>query len=514
VERALGTIGLSPTLGVLLAIVVIGVSLKCALVMYANKQVGFTVAHVATDLRLSFIRSLLSARWEYYLRQPVGALANSLATEAGRAAGAYLSGAKLIALIAQTTVYSIIALFISWQATVVALITGAVFVYLLNRFVRVSRRAGKKETRLLRSLLVRLADNMQSLKPLKAMARENLANVLLQADTTRLNRAAQRDIVSREALRALQEPMLAILAAAGLYVALVEFEMSFASVMLLAFLLLRVLMYLSRVQREYQGMAASESAYWQMLSAIEAARKESENPPAGTAPVLQHAIRFENVSFQYKDRWVLRNVTFSIPAGGITAFSGASGAGKTTLVDLVTALLRPQEGDIWIDDLPLQRVDWRAWRRMIGYVPQDTVLLHDTVTHNVTLGDPELTEADAESALRAAGIWDFVASQPDGLKTVVGERGGKLSGGQRQRIAIARALAHRPRVLILDEATNALDAQTEAAICRTLETLRGELTIIAISHQSPLVEVADRVYRVGDGAVELVSDRALQATPA
>jgi len=513
-ERALGAIGLTPSVGVILAIVVITVSLKCVLMMFANKQVGYTVAHVATDLRLSFIRSLLSARWEYYLRQPVGALANSLSNEAGAAASAYLSAATLISLVAQTTVYSVIAMFISWQATLVALTAGTVCVYLLNRFVRVSRRAATKERRLLRSLLVRLADSMQSLKPLKAMARENLANAMLQADTKRLNRAAQRDIVSRESLRALQEPMLTILAAAGLYVALVEFQMSFASVMLLAFLLLRVLMFLGRVQREYQDMVASAGAYWSMVAEIEAMQKESENPPAGAAPVLQRAIRFDNVSFQYNDRWILRNVTLTIPAGGITALAGASGAGKTTMVDLITVLLRPQEGEIWIDDLPLQRVDWRAWRRMIGYVPQDTLLLHDTVAHNVTLGDPELTEADAEEAMRAAGIWNFVADLPEGLKTIVGERGGKLSGGQRQRIAIARALAHKPRLLILDEATNALDAETEAAICRTLEKLRGELTIIAISHQSPLVEVADRVYRVGDGAVELVADRALQTTSA
>jgi len=512
VARVLGVVGLTPTVGVLLLIVVIGMTLKSVLVLVANRQVGYTVAHVATDLRLGFIRSLLSARWEFYLRQPVGALANSLATEATRGAESYLYGATVIALVVQAVVYSIVALLVSWQATLVALAAGTVFVYLLNRLVHMSRRAGAKQTRLLRSLLARLSDNLQSVKPLKAMARENLANALLEGDTTQLNRALQKEIVSKEALRALQEPMLAVLIAAGLYVALVQFGMSLASVMLLAFLLVRVLLYLSRMQREYQKMVTSESAYWALQSAIDGARKESENPPDGATPVLQHAIRFENVGFRYRDRWVLRNVALAIPAGGITAIVGASGAGKTTVVDLVTALLRPQEGEIWIDDLPLQRVDWRAWRRMIGYVPQDTVLLHDTVRNNVTLGDPELTEADAEAALRAAGIWDLVSGLPEGLDTVVGERGGKLSGGQRQRVALARALAHKPRVLILDEATSALDPETETAICRTLEGLRGELTIIAISHQSPLVDVADRVYRMGDGTASLVAD-ATRARP-
>jgi ATP-binding cassette subfamily C protein len=192
---------------------------------------------------------------------------------------------------------------------------------------------------------------------------------------------------------------------------------------------------------------------------------------------------------------------------------GPSGAGKTTVADLVAALVRPQEGEVSIDDLPLARVDWRAWRRMIGYVPQDTVLLHDTIANNVTLGDPELTRTDAEDALRAAGIWPHVCGLPEGIDTVVGERGGKLSGGQRQRVAIARALAHAPRLLILDEATSALDPETEAAICRTLEALRGKLTIIAISHQSPLVEVADRVYRIDGGAATLVRD-GVRALPA
>ncbi len=513
VVQALESIGLAPTTGVLLLIVVIGISIKSVLVLAANRQVGYTVAHVATDLRFGFIRSLLSARWEYYLRQPVGALANSLATEATRGAEAYFYGASVIALAIQAMVYFVVALLVSWQAALAALVAGTVFIFLLNRLVHTSRRAGANQTRLLRSLLARLSDNLQSVKPLKAMARENLANALLEGDTTQLNHALRKEIFSKEAMRALQEPMLAILIAGGLYVALVQFGMSLVSVMLLVFLLVRVMLYLGRMQREYQKMVTSESAYWALQSAIDGARSESENPPDGVTPVLRKTIRLQGVGFRYRDRWVLRNVELTIPAGGITALVGASGSGKTTVVDLVTALLRPQEGEVWIDDLPLQGVDWRAWRRMIGYVPQETLLLHDTVVNNVTLGDPELTEADAEAAMRAAGIWELVSGLHEGIHTVVGERGGKLSGGQRQRVAIARALAHKPRVLIFDEATSALDPETEAAICRTLEALRGELTIIAISHQSPLVDVADRVYRIGDGTATLLTDR-LQKSPA
>jgi ATP-binding cassette subfamily C protein len=285
VTRMLAALGLTPTVGVLLSIVVIGMVLKSVLVLAANKQVGYTVARVATDLRLNFIRSLLAARWEYYLRQPVGALANSLATEATRGAESYLYGATVIALGIQTIVYSIVAMLVSWQATVIALTAGVVFVFLLNRLVHMSRRAGAKQTRLLRSLLARLSDNLQSVKPLKAMARENLANTLLEGDTKQLNRALQKDVFSKEALRALQEPMLAILIASGLYVALVRFGMSLASVMLLAFLLVRVLLYMSRMQREYQRMVTSRAP-------TDAGRDRGcEERTSIRRPALAHAIR-------------------------------------------------------------------------------------------------------------------------------------------------------------------------------------------------------------------------------
>lgn len=143
---------------------------------------------------------------------------------------------------------------------------------------------------------------------------------------------------------------------------------------------------------------------------------------------------------------------------------------------------------------------------MIGYVPQETILLHDSVLHNVTLGDPVYSDKDAELALRAAGAWEFVAALPQGINTVVGERGGRLSGGQRQRVVVARALVHQPKLLILDEATSALDPASEASIAATIEKLRGQLTILAISHQKRLVESADRVYQLQDGQVLLVRD--------
>jgi ATP-binding cassette subfamily C protein len=178
---------------------------------------------------------------------------------------------------------------------------------------------------------------------------------------------------------------------------------------------------------------------------------------------------------------------------------------------LIVGLHRPSRGCVLIDDVPLDEIDLRAWRQRIGYVPQEMFLFHDTVYHNVALGDPSIDRSAVREALEAAGAWDFVAQLPGMLDAVLGERGSKLSGGQRQRIAIARALVHRPRLLVLDEVTTALDPDTEAGICATLRALRGRVTVLTISHQPAMVEAADLVYRLDGGRATLVTpDAALQ----
>jgi ATP-binding cassette, subfamily C, bacterial len=219
------------------------------------------------------------------------------------------------------------------------------------------------------------------------------------------------------------------------------------------------------------------------------------------------------VSFVYGENTVLNGVSVEIPARQLTCLLGESGAGKTTIADLVIGLVQPSEGRVLIDGQPLDSLDLASWRRSIGYVPQESLLLHDTVMHNVTLGASGLNENDVEQALRSAGAWDFVNRMPEGILSVVGERGARLSGGQRQRIMIARALAHHPKLLILDEATSALDPETEQAICAILSNLKNQITILAVSHQSALAEIADRVYRLAKGAVTETQSRPVAPEP-
>jgi ATP-binding cassette subfamily C protein len=195
-----------------------------------------------------------------------------------------------------------------------------------------------------------------------------------------------------------------------------------------------------------------------------------------------------------------------IPAGRIVAITGPSGAGKTTIADLIVGLHQPQEGSLLVDGVPLTELDLAAWRGSIGYVPQEMFLFHDTVYNNVALREPKISRGGVKAALVAAGAWGFVSELSEGLDTVLGERGSKLSGGQRQRIAIARALVHRPKLLVLDEITTALDPRTEAAICRTLHELRGRVTIRSISHQPAMTEIADHVYRLEGGRLYEVAE--------
>ena len=507
-EKALQDIGIEPTLDTILIIIVGGMFFKGLVLLLANRQVGYTVAHVATALRLDLIEALLASRWQYYLRQPVGSLANSVATEAYRAANGFEHSVNVLALAIQVLVYAIVALFISWEATLASLVIGLFLLIALNRLVTATRRAGTKQTHLLRDLLTYLSDVLGSVKSLKAMARDNVADAILHDQTQYLEKATRKEVMNRAALTALQEPILAALTASGLYIALVVWELSLPEVMLMVFLLTRILGLLNKTQRRHQQLAAQESAYWALRKAAEEARAAAERATGTLQPTLQQGITLHHVQFHYGSKTIFRDLNIEIPINTFTAVMGPSGAGKSTLLDLLCGLTEPQAGEIQIDGVSLHDINLRQWRHMIGYVSQDTILLHDTIMNNILVGEPSLTADDVERALRQAGAWDFVSKLPDGMQSVVGERGNLLSGGQRQRIAIARALAHNPSFLILDEPTSALDPESERTICETLQQLSKQLTIIAVSHQPAVINAADRVFMLSGGAAEPLSQAA------
>ncbi len=260
------------------------------------------------------------------------------------------------------------------------------------------------------------------------------------------------------------------------------------------------------MQKLFQSATIVESAYWSIHSLIEESEQEREVMHGTMRPTLTRGCAMRDVSFAFGSRPVLQDISIDIPARQITLVMGASGAGKTTLTDLLLGLYRPDEGQVLIDDVSLERIDLGVWRAMIGYVPQELILFHDTVLANVTLGDQSLSEEQARAALEAAGAWDFVSAMPEGILSHVGERGAMLSGGQRQRIALARALVHKPSLLILDEVTSALDPEAELAICRNIRELSRSLTILAITHRPAWVNIADRVFELNSDQFALIPD--------
>jgi ATP-binding cassette, subfamily B, bacterial MsbA len=217
---------------------------------------------------------------------------------------------------------------------------------------------------------------------------------------------------------------------------------------------------------------------------------------------FEQEIVFDHVSFQYgKEDLVLQDVSFRLPRGKVVALVGPSGAGKTTIADLLPRFHDPTEGQILMDGVPLTRLRRRSLRALMGIVSQDTVLLNDTVASNISYGCPGATRDQVEAAARAANAAGFIAALPNGYDTMLGERGTRLSGGQRQRIAIARALLRDPPILILDEATSALDTESERLVQQAIERLMQQRTVLVIAHRLATVRDADEIIVLDAGRV-------------
>jgi ABC-type multidrug transport system fused ATPase/permease subunit len=244
-------------------------------------------------------------------------------------------------------------------------------------------------------------------------------------------------------------------------------------------------------------------------STIETIHHDLELPIAVNSLIQNVNFQFENVvvdhlDFKYEqsEGLVLSNINLKINSGEAVGFVGQSGSGKSTLIDIMLGLLDPQSGSVSINGQSLEDVK-QSWQKTIGYIPQTIFLMDDSLRRNIAIGisDNEIDEVAIREALKSAQLEDFVASLPEDLDTVVGERGVRLSGGQRQRIGIARALYHRPSVLVLDEATSSLDTETEHGVMQAVQALQGDKTVIIVAHRLSTVEYCDRLYRLDAGRI-------------
>ena len=485
--------GVDISLASILAIIVVCTILKSLLLLGAHQQVGYTSARVATDFRLRLIDALSKTKWNYFVSRQTGALANSLATEATRAASSFEQAGRFVAFLLQAFVYFFVALTISWQATLISIFCGFAILGMFKILLQVSQKAGAKQTNLLNLLLTDLTDLLGCFKALKAMRREEFADELLKNHSGQLERAMRKEVISREALRNLQEPVLAFFAAFGLFVAIEIWKMQLSEMMILVFLLLRLLGLLNKALQRYQFLLVNRSAFEAIEKRVFEASQQAEKANGTLQLNNINSIVLKNITFSYGEKKIFEGFNALFPMNSLNVLAAPSGSGKTTLLDIIAGLLTPLKGRVLVEGKELTDIDLNWWRANLGYVPQELELLHQSIKLNISVGIKWLNDDSIINALRRVGMMEYVESLDNGLDTIVGERGKKLSGGQRQRIIIARALAHSPKILLLDEPTSSLDTESASHVIELLKDLASSLTIIVASHDNKLIEKADNV---------------------
>ena len=487
-------LGIEPTLAALLTLIVIMITIKSLGSLVTRAYIGIVSARVATDLRLNLIQSLLKTSWSYFTSHATGRFSNAISTEAQRASNTYLSAWNMVGAAIQIGFFILASAAVSVEVLVYGICAGMLIMALLHWTVKLARKAGTAETHLMNSLIARLTDNISGIKPLKAMGLERQILPILTGDSEGLRQAQKKQAFASAAQGHLSEPLMMMILTVGAFYALEHTDMTLAHLAVVALFFNRMVGRMSQFQKFYQMINVSESAYHSIHKVIQDADNAAlKRDNTGKTPTLEKAIMLEKVSFTYEDSVILKDFSLTLPANKLTAIIGPSGCGKTTIADIVTGLLKPQEGKVTIDGTDMDDIDHQKWHEKIGYVPQELYLFNDTLRSNITLKDLSISDDQIWKSLSRCDAKAFVEKLPNGLDTIIGERGSKLSGGQRQRLMIARALIRNPKLLILDEATTALDPQTEKALCNTVKEIAQNVSILAISHQPAIKEIADQV---------------------
>jgi ATP-binding cassette subfamily C protein len=453
-------------------------------------------------MRTRLYRAIVEAEWSFLCRQRGGELTHGLTSKLEHLGGATGHAFSLVTHSLVGSVYLAFALHISPALTLVTLGCGVALLALLRGSTREARRVGQRLSDLTDDMFAAAAEHVGAVKTTKSYSAETrsaAAFAALSGDVAAMNiRAGQLHAASR----ALFEIGATVALCVVLFVSIASLHLGAASILLLLFLFTRLTPRLGAIQGAYQSFGLTLPAFADVVSLVERSEAHRERARRGRDRVeLRRAIRLQGVTVSYDGRPAVAELSLLIPAGQTVALVGASGAGKSTAADVIMGLLSPERGQIALDGQPLTPDGVAAWRERIGYVAQDTFLFHDSVRANLLWARPDASEADLWDALAAAAADRFVRRLPHGLDTAVGDRGVCLSGGERQRLALARALLRSPTLLILDEATSAVDGASEVAIQRALAALHERVTILLISHRLATVRTADLIYVMAEGQV-------------
>ena len=496
-------VGITPSFTNLLLLLGVALVMKSVIAFLAMRFVAISVANVATAIRTRLLKATMNARWSYFVDHQPGEVSAMVAAQSQMAGDAYLSVAGLVVTVIVGIGLLITAFLVSGPLVLFCLFAVAALAWPLYHILRRAQMASLTQFSTSANLATGVQDVIANMKALKSMARQGRFVDAFMKSISDLRGAVITMLVARHAIYHGQDILGALMIVSGVYVGVVLLHTPLSQLLVVGVIFYQLVDVIKRVQLSLQDAVNASAAYYGVFAIIDKADADVETDLGTLKPSLNQGIAFHRVSFAYGEKAILHSVNISIPANSITVLIGQSGAGKTTLVDMIVGFNRPASGRILVDGIDLKDISLKAWRGMIGYVPQELTLLKGTVLDNITLGDPALSEEDALEALRLAGAREFVDALPKGVHTPIGTMGARLSGGQRQRLSLARALVSKPQLLLLDEVTSALDEATEAEICANIANLRGRLTIIAITHRPAWTRVASKIYTVAGGkAVE------------
>jgi ATP-binding cassette, subfamily C, bacterial len=495
-------VGLPPTLVTSLALFVAIACLRALLLRLENTTSFDLVNRIIALIRKRLYTAITNSSWLYFSRTASSHFSFSLTEETdrfGEAVGAFLA---LLITGGMVVIYLALSLWLSVPLTLMVLICGLALIFLLQPRTKLANKKGQAVSEAYDHLYKTTSEHLAGVKTSKTHGFEQFHITAFLSLSDRVLRAHQDVVNNRASVKFYFEIGSAVTLALSLYISTRLFGLGLDSILLLVFLFSRLIPMLSRLQGGYQELLGSLPAYRNLTTLMTESEAEAEISENGTAtPALKESLRVDNIAFRYRPDLplVIENLSLTLPAFQTTALVGPSGAGKSTLADMLVGLFSPQQGHVMVDGQPLELSALKAWRKKIGYVAQNTFLFNESVRDNLLLAKPDASEAELYEALELAAASDFVRALPNGLDTVVGERGERLSGGERQRLALARALLRRPTLLILDEATSSLDVENEQHIQRALEKLRGQLTILIIAHRLSTISNADIIYVLDKG---------------
>ncbi len=500
--RMLAALGLDWNLETALLAFVAIVFLQSQLAMCRERTAQHLFIRFGDHLRGALYAAIARARWGFLLDRHGGELAGVLTSEVQRIVGGTYFLLRFFSVAVLGLAYLAVAFWLSTPLTLLALSTGLVLWLLLRGADAVTRRGGQALSLANRRLFEQIQEFLSAIKLIKIHGEEAGS---VRRFRQEIESVSGQQLVFNRAhtrLQAVHRAGGALALAIVSYAALVWFKLPPATLLVMVAIFARMLPQLAELhggRQQLLHMLPAFTAWRGLMDACEAQRAPTE--VEGPAAPLARGIAFDNVAFSHaQSHQALRVPHLEIPALKTTAIVGASGAGKTTLLDLLCGLHAPQSGTILVDSVPLAQTP--GWCRGIAYIPQETIIQAGSVRDNLAWGNDAPDDAAIWQALAQAGLDDLVRRLPRGLDTEVGERGAKLSGGEKQRLALARALLRRPQLLILDEATGALDADNRRLVLESLRALHGRLTVVVVTHRhEELAGLIDGVVRVEAGRV-------------